>query len=59
MAKKEEVQKVVSLDVVFLCFSIAFILLIIETNSILDFTFYIISLIYYFRIKIYRWKKYH
>ena len=59
MTNEEEVQKVVSLDVVFLWFSIIFILLIIEEKNMLDIIFYIISVIYYLRIKIYRWKKYH
>ena len=59
MTNEEEVQKVVSLDVVFLWFSIIFILLIIEEKNMLDIIFYIISVIYYLRIKLYRWKKYH
>lgn len=55
----EKNSKLLSIDVVYFVFSILLAICYFEARSIYDLMLLIIATIYYIRIKIYRWKKYH
>lgn len=54
-----EKRKLLSLDVVYLIFSLILVLYYIEEKNLIDLLFLVVATIYYGKIKIYRWKKYH
>ena len=55
----EENSKLLSLDVVYFFFALIIFMCFLETKEKIDLVFFVITTIYYIRIKIYRWKKYH
>ena len=55
----EKKSKLLSIDVVYLVFALLLFLYYFEAGNVLDLLFFVVITVYYIRIKIYRWKKYH
>lgn len=56
---EEKLEKIFSLDCVFLFLAILFMLSGLESKNILDFVYLFILIYFYVRIKLHRWIKYH
>ena len=55
----EENNELVSLDVVYFFFSLILLICMFVEKDKIDVLLFVVTTIYYIRIKIYRWKKYH
>ena len=54
-----KIEKLLSLDVVYSVFSLILLMCYFEGENFYSLLFLFVTTIYYIRIKIYRWKKYH